>query len=237
MPKITGKVSKRLKKYRANVKENRPAVHEARRQKSIEAARVSNKAKSEFKQLERNPELNPELIVHNGKLMNGLSNKTQKYLYESANKFQTMSRIEHGGMLNYAQNEIDRLKEIKEIAVEMEGVSSLNLLNLIEKWNTSKYIAKGKVKFGYTKNEELDSDTGLTALIAKKTVSVTVFLTKPPERFGSLGDPRLNKAARARIANPELSLLDAVLEGGFKFPMTTEKLKDKDYKDDNGVTM
>mmetsp|Transcript_16208 Transcript_16208/g.18776 ORF Transcript_16208/g.18776 Transcript_16208/m.18776 type:complete len:356 (-) Transcript_16208:309-1376(-) len=39
---------------------------------------------------------------------------------------------------------------------------------------------------------------------------------------GRRGDPRMNRAVAARMANPELSLLEALTMGGFKFPDGTE---------------
>jgi len=40
--------------------------------------------------------------------------------------------------------------------------------------------------------------------------------------LGRRGDPRMHKAVAARLANPEMSLLDALIAGGFVFPDGTE---------------
>ena len=37
-------------------------------------------------------------------------------------------------------------------------------------------------------------------------------------RGGRRGDPRMHKAVEARLADPSISLLGALLKGGFKFP-------------------
>lgn len=40
--------------------------------------------------------------------------------------------------------------------------------------------------------------------------------------LGRRGDPRMHKAVAARLASPEMSLLDALIAGGFEFPDGTE---------------
>ncbi|GFH61723.1 hypothetical protein CTEN210_18199 [Chaetoceros tenuissimus] len=55
------------------------------------------------------------------------------------------------------------------------------------------------------------------------------------------GDPRMNKAVYAKHADPSLSLLDALLLGGFKFPEYNKSIKngmnEQDICDENGITM
>lgn len=45
-------------------------------------------------------------------------------------------------------------------------------------------------------------------------------------KLGRRGDPRMHRAVAARLNNPQISLLDALLEGGFEFPNISED-KDK----------
>jgi hypothetical protein len=49
---------------------------------------------------------------------------------------------------------------------------------------------------------------------------------------GRRGDPRMNRAVAARLANPNLSLLDALIEGGFTFPNGTDSSRN-DVDSDN----
>uniref|UniRef100_A0A7S4MWC3 CRAL-TRIO domain-containing protein n=1 Tax=Odontella aurita TaxID=265563 RepID=A0A7S4MWC3_9STRA len=53
----------------------------------------------------------------------------------------------------------------------------------------------------------------------------------------SAGDPRMDLAVESRVANPRLSLLDALLRGGFVFPNTSEHLHDKEIMDSDDVSL
>uniref|UniRef100_A0A7S2ID38 Uncharacterized protein n=1 Tax=Helicotheca tamesis TaxID=374047 RepID=A0A7S2ID38_9STRA len=68
--------------------------------------------------------------------------------------------------------------------------------------------------------------------------------TSPAERKrqerrcpGPRGDERMNRALIAREANPELPLLDALLDGGFIFPGLGIEKNDKLVRDADGVTL
>lgn len=56
---------------------------------------------------------------------------------------------------------------------------------------------------------------------------------------GRHGDPRMHRAVAARLLNPELSLLEALLEGGFVFPEGTEGSgkSDRNIYDSDGVLL
>jgi len=56
---------------------------------------------------------------------------------------------------------------------------------------------------------------------------------------GRHGDPRMHRAVAARLLNPELSLLEALLEGGFTFPDGTEGSgkSDRNIFDADGVLL
>jgi hypothetical protein len=56
---------------------------------------------------------------------------------------------------------------------------------------------------------------------------------------GRHGDPRMHRAVAARLLNPELSLLEALLEGGFLFPEGTEGSgkSDRNIFDSDGVLL
>lgn len=56
---------------------------------------------------------------------------------------------------------------------------------------------------------------------------------------GRHGDPRMHRAVAARLMNPELSLLEALLEGGFNFPEGTEGSgkSDRNIFDQDGVLL
>uniref|UniRef100_A0A7S4IZC4 CRAL-TRIO domain-containing protein n=1 Tax=Odontella aurita TaxID=265563 RepID=A0A7S4IZC4_9STRA len=52
------------------------------------------------------------------------------------------------------------------------------------------------------------------------------------------GDPRMKRAIAARLADPHLPLLDALIKGGFKFPAKKEKgISDKSIMDGDGVSL
>ena len=58
-----------------------------------------------------------------------------------------------------------------------------------------------------------------------------------PSKLGRRGDPRMHKAVKARLENPELSLLDALRIGGFEFPVDCSKIDDASIHDSEGVTL
>ena len=67
---------------------------------------------------------------------------------------------------------------------------------------------------------------------------------KPPARKktrthpGSHGDPRMNQAVKLRMNDPNLSLIDALIAGGFVFPdLHKPGGKRSECKDVNGVTV
>jgi len=57
--------------------------------------------------------------------------------------------------------------------------------------------------------------------------------------LGRRGDPRMHKAVAARVANPAMSLLEALAEGGFEFPDNIEGSgrSDRDIYDADGVQL
>lgn len=59
--------------------------------------------------------------------------------------------------------------------------------------------------------------------------------------LGRRGDPRMHKAVSVRLANPSLSLLDALIEGGFQFPChelaASSGKSDRDILDEEGVQL
>ena len=55
---------------------------------------------------------------------------------------------------------------------------------------------------------------------------------------GRKGDSRMNKAVKARQQDPKMSLLAALLQGGFIFPqLYTPGVKTSHVKDTEGVTV
>lgn len=60
-----------------------------------------------------------------------------------------------------------------------------------------------------------------------------------PTNKGRHGDPRMHRAVAARLLNPELSLLEALLDGGFIFPEGTEGTgkSDRSIFDSDGVLL
>jgi len=60
--------------------------------------------------------------------------------------------------------------------------------------------------------------------------------TAAPMIFGRKGDPRMNKAVARRLDNPGLSLIDALLIGGFSFPDGVNK-PDRSVYDSDGVRL
>lgn len=58
---------------------------------------------------------------------------------------------------------------------------------------------------------------------------------KRPSRLGRKGDPRMHKAVAARVANPSITLLQALRDGGFNF--TAEGEDDSTLVDSDGVTL
>jgi hypothetical protein len=63
----------------------------------------------------------------------------------------------------------------------------------------------------------------------------------PGINLGRRGDPRMHKAVSVRLANPSMSLLDALLEGGFQFPRhelaASLGKSDRDILDEDGVQL
>ena len=58
---------------------------------------------------------------------------------------------------------------------------------------------------------------------------------KRPSRLGRKGDPRMHKAVAARVANPSITLLQALRDGGFNF--TAEGGDDSTLVDSDSVTL
>lgn len=58
---------------------------------------------------------------------------------------------------------------------------------------------------------------------------------------GRRGDPRMHKAVSIRLTNPSLTLLEALIEGGFKFPhhdfLSSSGKSDRDILDEDGVQL
>jgi hypothetical protein len=57
----------------------------------------------------------------------------------------------------------------------------------------------------------------------------------PSTKLGRKGDPRMHRAVAARLADPDMSLLDALIKGGFDFP--AEGGQDSTLVDADGVTL
>eukprot|EP00557_Chaetoceros_sp_GSL56_P012930 CAMPEP_0176483644 /NCGR_PEP_ID=MMETSP0200_2-20121128/4029_1 /TAXON_ID=947934 /ORGANISM="Chaetoceros sp., Strain GSL56" /LENGTH=763 /DNA_ID=CAMNT_0017880061 /DNA_START=598 /DNA_END=2889 /DNA_ORIENTATION=- len=59
--------------------------------------------------------------------------------------------------------------------------------------------------------------------------------------LGRRGDPRMHKAVSVRLANPTMSLLEALVEGGFQFPphelAASSGKSDRDILDEDGVQL
>ena len=55
-------------------------------------------------------------------------------------------------------------------------------------------------------------------------------LTYIPSKLGRRGDPRMHRAVKARLENPQQSLLDALIAGGFEFTWKDGIAYDKDKK-------
>lgn len=55
-------------------------------------------------------------------------------------------------------------------------------------------------------------------------------------KLGRKGDPRMHRAVAARLASPDLPLLDALRQGGFEFPPASGE-QDSTLVDSDGVTL
>ncbi len=66
-----------------------------------------------------------------------------------------------------------------------------------------------------------DDDIGYDNIVAKSDLTDDK-ASVGPNTVGRRGDPRMHKAVAARLGNPNLSLLDALIVGGFQFPNGTE---------------
>jgi len=71
-----------------------------------------------------------------------------------------------------------------------------------------------------TASSNPESESG----VAKDDASDDIDKESSPgsSNLGRRGDPRMHKAVAARLASPEMSLLDALIAGGFEFPDGTE---------------
>ena len=58
-----------------------------------------------------------------------------------------------------------------------------------------------------------------------------------PKRTWSNGDPRMAKAAQAKQEDPDLSLYDALISGGYAFPQKVPGQRDFDVFDEDGVSL
>mmetsp|Transcript_21453 Transcript_21453/g.31885 ORF Transcript_21453/g.31885 Transcript_21453/m.31885 type:complete len:232 (-) Transcript_21453:190-885(-) len=58
-------------------------------------------------------------------------------------------------------------------------------------------------------------------------------------KIGRKGDPRMNRAVRIRLDNPKMSLVDALLAGGFTFPTDIKRQNKKEplILDSDGVSL
>ncbi len=91
---------------------------------------------------------------------------------------------------------------------------------------------------GLRPNESTDVTSDATSSITTKETTETVKRKKNSSK-GRHGDPRMHRAVAARLLNPELSLLESLLEGGFTFPEGTEGSgkSDRNIHDSDGVLL
>eukprot|EP00553_Chaetoceros_curvisetus_P007260 CAMPEP_0204616286 /NCGR_PEP_ID=MMETSP0717-20131115/3566_1 /ASSEMBLY_ACC=CAM_ASM_000666 /TAXON_ID=230516 /ORGANISM="Chaetoceros curvisetus" /LENGTH=370 /DNA_ID=CAMNT_0051629475 /DNA_START=109 /DNA_END=1221 /DNA_ORIENTATION=- len=77
------------------------------------------------------------------------------------------------------------------------------------------------------------------AIDVKPTSATPAIKRKKNSSKGRHGDPRMHRAVAARLLNPELSLLESLLEGGFTFPEGTEGSgkSDRNIYDSDGVLL
>ncbi len=88
--------------------------------------------------------------------------------------------------------------------------------------------------------EEKETDVDGNAKSSSSSSSPsTAIKRKKNSSKGRHGDPRMHRAVAARLLNPELSLLESLLEGGFTFPEGTEGSgkSDRNIYDSDGVLL
>jgi hypothetical protein len=104
--------------------------------------------------------------------------------------------------------------------------------------------SNGKDKFGPNDFDSAASAGG--SLLSSKNGSETppaqgddTSTTVNGSNMGRRGDPRMHRAVAVRLADPNVSLLDALIEGGFKFPpnMFETGNSDRDIFDSDGVQL
>lgn len=86
--------------------------------------------------------------------------------------------------------------------------------------------------------ESVDNNTNVAAPSQTSKQGHIPKRTKTSNK-GRHGDPRMHRAVAARLLNPELSLLEALIEGGFAFPEGTEGSgkSDRNIYDTDGVLL
>ena len=71
-----------------------------------------------------------------------------------------------------------------------------------------------------------------------KAVKTNIKIKLKPNRHGRSGDPRMTRAVQAKLDNPDVPLVDALVEGGFVFPeLDAPGVKISNVKDTDNVTV
>ena len=85
------------------------------------------------------------------------------------------------------------------------------------------------------RSEDSEEDTSASA----SATTTTSHAAASGSNLGRRGDPRMHKAVSARLSNPGISLLEALVEGGFNFPNDVETCgkSDRDIYDSEGVQL
>jgi len=97
------------------------------------------------------------------------------------------------GLTSYASDTDESIKDLEEPMPSCDDTLSSN----------------AEVKLSSAKGDNSDSDVGPSSGVVLQASQRAMSFNK--------GDPRMNAALAAKLKNPEISLLDALLEGGFEF--------------------
>lgn len=84
----------------------------------------------------------------------------------------------------------------------------------------------------------VDSSSSTSSSRIDNTIPTLLNKAKTSElKGGRRGDPRMHRAVAARLANPELSLFEALIAGGFKFPDLKSKGRNGGIYDSDNVLL
>lgn len=153
------------------------------------------------------------------------SNSTRKFAIASKDVFQGGSTLSSAEQIDF---------DTRLVYPYLEAGSSVQL----DQINTSKIGTPKKIPSHQPKREGAASNNG-NKKSAKKPQASKKEAKGKSSHPGRVGDPRMNLAVQAKMADPDLSLVAALIAGGFVFgpELNAPGVKVSTVKDVDGVTV